>query len=243
MPRFYDPQPITANQPLVLGQNAAHHATRVLRLNTGDELTLFNGEGGEWDARIKQIEGKTVTVLPHTFRDIDRTPSRQVTLWLPLIKGDRLDWALQKVTEMGAARICLYTSERTEVRLKDKRLEKKQQRWQHTLISACEQCGMNRLPELMVPQPLSHLLESGPQGTGLLAQPNSEPLAKVLPKDDSPLTLLTGPEGGFSPAERQAAKDTGCNAFSLGERVLRAETAPVAVLGGIWGLAVDTAQT
>lgn len=236
MPRFFDPQVLTANQPASLCDAAAHHAVRVLRMNVGDELTLFNGAGGEWQARIDSVGKKVVSVLPLAFSAENRAARLRIHLWLPLIKGERLDWALQKATEMGAASIQLYTSERTEVQLKGERAEKKLGQWQQILISACEQCGLNLLPQLHAPTALSQLWGKTTTPLKLLAHPGESPL-KVDALAAAEVTLVTGPEGGFSPAELTQANANGFTPFSLGERVLRAETAPVALMAALYMLA------
>lgn len=235
MSRFFDPQPLQLDQPTTLDARAAHHAVNVLRLGVGDEMTLFNGKGGEWQARLTSVDKKAVTVLPFRFHDNDRTPVRQAHLWLPLIKGERLDWALQKATELGAASIQLYASERTEVRLKEERLERKLAQWRDIVISACEQCGLNRIPEILPPQPLSQLWEQPRAPLRLMAAPGQPALARATLVASS-FTLLTGPEGGFSAGEMTQAQAAGFTLFSLGERVLRAETAPAALLAAIWAL-------
>jgi 16S rRNA (uracil1498-N3)-methyltransferase len=232
MPRFFDPQTLRQNQPAALDEAAAHHAIHVLRLREGTELTLFNGTGGEWLARIEKTGKQSVTVLPLAFLPDNREPSLKAHLWLPLIKGERLDWALQKATEMGVASIQLYISERTEVQLKGERLEKKLGQWQRILVSACEQCGLNRLPQIFPPVALSTLWPTACTPLKLIAHPDASSLSPNA-LDVSELTLLTGPEGGFSLAELEHARAKGFTPFSLGERVLRAETAPVALLAAL----------
>lgn len=235
MPRFFDPQDFVQDQPATLGDNAAHHAVNVLRMATGDVVTLFNGSGGEWQARLVEVGHKQVTVLPLAFNPVNRTPPARAHLWLPLIKGERLDWALQKATELGATSIRLYTSERTEVRLKDERLDKKLEQWRSIAINACEQCGLNVLPEILPPLPLAQLWACAGDDLKLIAHPGRAPLDFAHHRH-SDFILLTGPEGGFSPAELEQAQRAGFTAFSLGERILRAETAPVALLAAIWAL-------
>lgn len=235
MPRFYDPQAFSENCSTPLGEAASHHALRVLRMAAGDELTLFDGRGGEWQARLLDTSGKKAQVLPLQFNADNRTPTLAVHLWLPLIKGERLDWALQKACEMGAASIQLYTSERTEVRLKAQRLDKKLGQWQQVLVAACEQCGLNLLPELHAPQPLSQLWPTSRSHLKLIAHPGEKALgAEAFSGDQA--TLVTGPEGGFSANELDAGQRQGFASFSLGERVLRAETAPVALLAALYTL-------
>lgn len=236
MARFYDPQLFSHNTLTTLCEGASHHAQRVLRLSVGDTLTLFNGQAGEWQATIEQADKHSLQVRPSLFNPTDRTPVIDIHLWLPLIKGDRLDWALQKATEMGACSIQLYTSERTEVRLKPQRLEKKQRQWQKILITACEQCGLNRLPRLHPPQPLATLWPAATTDRRLVAVPTDGALIGQQQQrlSEAAVTLLTGPEGGLSAVEQQAAEQHGFTTFTLGERVLRAETAPIALMAALY---------
>lgn len=233
--RFFDPQRFQAGRPAELGPHASHHIGKVLRMRAGDPLTLFNGEGGEWSATLEAVDKKTVTVVPHTFVDIDRTAPRPVTLGLPLIKGDRMDFAIQKAVEMGAAAIRVLESERTEVRLKGERENKKLEHWRQMAISACEQCGLNRPPVVDGVLPLNTFMDQA-RGLRLIAHPGERPLDATAVRDASAIALLTGPEGGFSDDELAAARQAGFHGFALGERVLRAETAPVALLASLWTL-------
>lgn len=233
--RFFDPQRFQASRPAELGPHASHHIGKVLRMRPGDPLTLFNGEGGEWSATIEAVDKKAVTVLPDAFLDLDRAAPRPVTLGLPLIKGDRMDFAIQKAVEMGAAAIQVLESERTEVRLKGERESKKLEHWRQVAISACEQCGLNRPPVVDGVMPLKTFIDQA-QGLRLIAHPGERPLDAVAVRDATTLSLLTGPEGGFSDDELAAARQAGFHGFALGERVLRAETAPVALLASLWTL-------
>ena len=233
--RFFDPQRFQAGRPAELGAHASHHIGKVLRMRPGDPLTLFNGEGGEWSARLEAVDKKTVTVLPETFVDIDRAAPCPVTLGLPLIKGDRMDFAIQKAVEMGAAAIQVLESERTEVRLKGERESKKLEHWRQVAISACEQCGLNRPPVVTGVVALKTFIDQA-QGLTLIAHPGERPLDAAAVREASAISLLTGPEGGFSDDELAAARQAGFLGFALGERVLRAETAPLALLASVWTL-------
>ncbi|MEQ8260165.1 MAG: 16S rRNA (uracil(1498)-N(3))-methyltransferase [Alcanivorax sp.] len=233
--RFFDPQRFHASRPAELGPHASHHIGKVLRMRPGDPLTLFNGEGGEWSATIEAVDKKAVTVLPDAFLDLDRAAPRPVTLGLPLIKGDRMDFAIQKAVEMGAAAIRILESERTEVRLKGERENKKLEHWRQVAISACEQCGLNRPPVVDGVMPLKTFIDQA-QGLRLIAHPGERPLDAAAVRGATTLSLLTGPEGGFSDDELAAARQAGFHGFALGERVLRAETAPVALLASLWTL-------
>jgi 16S rRNA (uracil1498-N3)-methyltransferase len=234
MRRFYDRQDFRIDTIVSLGDDASHHIGKVLRMQTGDELTLFNGEGGEWRARIEAIGKRDVQVRPLEYLANDRTANIPVTLGLPLIKGDRMDYALQKATELGAHEFHLLITERSEVRLNGDRQDKRLGHWQQVVISACEQCGLNRVPVVHAPMPLPDFVAAADTDLKLLAHPGEQKLDPDTLCQAASITLLTGPEGGLSPREREAAAVAGFQSFALGQRVLRAETAPAALLAAIW---------
>lgn len=234
MRRFYDNQLFHIAQAAELGEDASHHISRVLRMQPGDEIVLFNGQGGEWQARIDSIGKRHVSVVPLLHQPDDRTPSCKVHLALPLIKGDRMDYALQKATELGAASFQLLSTERTDVRLDGGRTEKRMQHWQQVIISACEQCGLNRIPDLRAPVALADYLQQQRDGVCLIAHPGEAAIGITALQQFTSIHLLTGPEGGFSPAEIEMARAQRFQPFALGQRVLRAETAPTALLAAIW---------
>lgn len=236
--RFFDNQPFVAGQQFELGDAASHHISKVLRMNRGDALLLFNGTGGEWQAVIEEVRKKTVVVEVTAFTATNRQPPLAARLLLPLLKADRLDYALQKSVELGVSAIQLLITERTEGRFSHDKLEKKMQHWQQVIISACEQCGLNILPDLLPPLRLADVL-SEMQNTPslkLIAHPGEQPLSQRLVLNANKIDLLTGPEGGFSTAEITLAQAAGFQCFALGERVLRAETAPPVLLAALWAI-------
>ena len=232
--RFFDDQDFLSGQAVELGASASHHIGKVLRMAVGDELVVFNGRGGEWLASIAAISKKAVTIEPQGFTDEDRTAPLAVTVALPMIKGERMDYAIQKATELGAAQIVVLDTERCEVRLKGERQEKKLGQWQQVAISACEQCGLNRPPQVTGVRSLKDWLSGDLPDLRLIAHPGKSPFSPAALKGTAELALLTGPEGGFSDEELRAAEENGFVAFALGNRVLRAETAPVALLAALW---------
>ena len=151
--RFYDDQSFADNNEFVLGTEPSHHIARVLRMREGEALTVFNGRGGEWPATISAVHKQAVTISTGTQLTDNRTPDMAVTIALPAIKGERMDTAVQKATELGARRFQLLQTEHSDVRLSGDRLQKKLGHWQRVAISACEQCGMNLIPEKLKPQP------------------------------------------------------------------------------------------
>ena len=232
--RFFDPQPFSVGIQADLGELASHHIGRVLRMRVDDEIDLFNGEGGEYRARIVAISKKAVTVLPQSFEQDDRIAPRAVTLALPLIKGERMDYAIQKATEMGVHAIQLLQCERSDVRLNQEREEKKREHFRQVAISACEQCGMNRVPAIYPVMTLSDYLQQTTQPVKLIAHPGEKKADYAALLAGGEISLVTGPEGGFSAEELALAEQAGYEAFALGARVLRAETAPVALLAALW---------
>lgn len=232
--RFFDDQDFQPGLTTELGSNASHHIGKVLRMAVGDELVVFNGRGGEWSARISAISKKAVEVALLAFSADDRSAPLAVTVALPMIKGERMDYAIQKATELGAARIVVLETERCEVRLKGERQDKKLAHWQQVAVSACEQCGLNRPPQVEGVMALKDWLASALPSLKLIAHPGERPFSPQALQGIAELALLTGPEGGFSDDELQAAQQAGFTPFALGNRVLRAETAPVALLAALW---------
>lgn len=232
--RFFDDQDFQAGQVAELGAAASHHIGKVLRMAPGEDIEVFNGRGGEFQARIDSISKKAVAIEVLSFSHVNRTPPLAVTVALPMIKGDRMDYAIQKATEMGAAQIVVLDTERCEVRLKGERADKKLAQWQAIAISACEQCGLNIPPQVSGVENLKNWLGSELPDHRLVAHPGEQPFDPAVLERADALALLTGPEGGFSDEELSAARDAGFTPFALGERVLRAETAPVALLAALW---------
>ena len=239
MPRFYCPAPLQPDALLNLPPQAARHV-QVLRMQPGQALTLFNGEGGEFAATVTQMGRSEVQVRIGIHQPLDRVPCRAVTLALGMPANERMDWLVEKATELGFSGLQPLMTERSVLRLSGERAEKKVAHWQSVAVAASEQCGGNRVPQL---QPVSTLaawlaqLPAAAVGARLLLswQPPCQALrdaaAQLAP--DLPITLLSGPEGGLSPAEEAAALACGFVAVSLGQRTLRAETAALAALAAL----------
>jgi len=234
MPRFHCPVPLAAGQELDLPAGAARHA-QVLRLQPGDTVTLFNGEGGEWEATITRMGRSDVAVRVDLHQPLEREAPRAVRLALGMPANERMDWLVEKAAELGAMAIDPLIAERSVLRLSGERATKKQAHWQAIAVAACEQCGRNRVPAVGTPQDLGRWLAAlrhdGPKLVLSLGD-DTRPLAECLAgaPADAPVLLLSGPEGGLSPAEVQAAQAQGFQPVTLGSRVLRAETAPLAAL-------------
>lgn len=236
--RLYCELALSPGAEIALPEAAAHHALSVLRLQPGDALTLFNGEGGEYSATLVAVSKREARARLLGFEATERESPLDLTLALGISAGERMDHSLQKATELGVSAIVPLATERSVVKLSAERADRRLQHWQHVVIAACEQCGRNRVPAVAPVQPLFHYLAQPQAGkTLLLLSPDaSKPLKRVAPA--AAAVILVGPEGGFAPAEYQAAKAGGFEPVSLGPRVLRTETAPVAalaVLQALWG--------
>lgn len=227
MPRLYCETPLHAGLQLALPAGAARHV-QVLRLQPGDPLTLFDGRGGEYDAVVEHMGRSEVRAQVQDHRNVECEAPVAVHLAVGMPANERMDWLVEKATELGAASIQPLLAERSVLRLAGERAQKKQAHWQGVAIAACEQSGRNRVPTVHAVQPLGAWLASQPPGLVLSLRAGTQPLAAVAP--GAALTLLSGPEGGLSPAEEDAALARGWQPVQLGPRVLRAETAPLAAL-------------
>jgi len=233
--RFFIDAPLSLGRhPLPEAQ--AHYIGRVLRLAAGDALQLFDGSGQEFVGELVEVGKKSVQVeLREQFAGLAESPLR-IHLGQGLSRGERMDWAIQKATELGVAEITPLLSERCEVRLKDERADKRLAHWRQIAVSACEQCGRSRVPLIHPPLPLDAWLEQTAAELKLVLHPVAAPLASHA--RPTSLAFLIGPEGGLSEAEVQQAQRAGYHAARLGPRVLRTETAPVVALSvaqQLWG--------
>ncbi len=229
MPRFFCPAPLVTGLALSLPAGAARHV-QVLRLQPGDVITLFNGEGGEFDATVIRMGRSDVEVEVGVHRAVEREASRAVHLLAGITANERMDWLVEKATELGVASITPLVAERSVLKLKGERAEKKLAHWQGVAVAAAEQCGRNRVPTVHPAVTLSEWLKKAPPGERwvLSLSEGTRPLSEMAGTDT--VTVLSGPEGGLSPAEETAALAAGFAPVTLGPRVLRAETAPLAVL-------------
>lgn len=230
MNRFYIETELNTGNTIELTESVFHHWVRVLRAKEQDQAIFFNGKGGEYIVTLTEINKKNAFVSIDQFNSIDRTAPVKVILGQVMSKGDRMDYAIQKATELGVTTIQLLTSERCEMRLRYERDQKKLDHWQSIAIAACEQCGMNKVPNVLAPISLTDWVKSAqlPQSRFVLA-PNKDQENVVL-NSQPDLALLIGPEGGLSEAEIDAANQNHFRNWCIGDRVLRTETAPVVAL-------------
>ncbi|WP_445404700.1 16S rRNA (uracil(1498)-N(3))-methyltransferase [Acinetobacter vivianii] len=229
MNRFYIETELNTGNTVELTESVFHHWVRVLRAKEQEQAIFFNGKGGEYVVTLTQINKKNAFVSVDQFDAADRTAPFKVTLGQVMSKGDRMDYAIQKATELGVTTIQLLTSERCEMRLKYDRDQKKLDHWQSVAIAACEQCGMNRVPEILAPISLTDWVESDLPESRFVLAPNKDQ-NNVLLNSSPDLALLIGPEGGLSEAEINIANQNNFKNWCIGDRVLRTETAPVVAL-------------
>jgi len=244
MPRFYCAQALQTGASIELSDTTARHV-QVLRMQPSQTITLFNGAGGEFEAVIEHMGRQNVRVLVGAHNAIEREASRQVHLAVVMPANDRMDWLVEKATELGVRRITPLISQHSVFRLQGERAEKKLAHWQAVAISACEQCGRNTLPQIEALQNLSTWLQSdwvahlqntqdahsAIQAAVLSLHPSTQGLSEWATKNQSTSwLLLSGPEGGLNDEEDALARAKGFAAVNLGDRVLRAETAALAAL-------------
>jgi len=229
--RIYQPLLLKPGLLLQLDEKASHHLARVLRAKIGDFLVIFNGQGGEHQAVIKQINKKNIEVEILGFVPKETESLLSLQLAQGMARGEKMDFIVQKAVELGVKRIIPLVTERCNVRLSEERGEKRLQHWQSVVISACEQSGRNELPEIVSPLPLLDWLPQVLTDYRFVLSPHTHQTLSVsaIPPAAS-ITLLVGPEGGLTEQEVQLAVDHGFLPLQLGPRTLRTETAALAAL-------------
>ncbi|HMS26085.1 MAG TPA: 16S rRNA (uracil(1498)-N(3))-methyltransferase [Burkholderiaceae bacterium] len=245
-PRFHCPLPIHTGDNVNLPAGAARHV-QVLRKQPGDSLILFSGsaQGGEFEATIEHMGRNDVRVVIGAHNTIEREPVNQVHLAIGVPANDRMDWLVEKATELGVNSIQALMTERSVLRLSGERAEKKRIHWQAIAIAACEQCGRNQIPTIHPVMSLQNWLSDFPNSADdsmpisnkllLSLQPESIPIKsqRHTEKSAQQFIFLSGPEGGFSLSEESAALNKGFTPISLGNRVLRAETAALVAMAAL----------
>lgn len=218
-------------EPCTLRGEAANHVARVLRLNVGDALTVFDGEGAEYSARIAAVSRDEVRIVPGERRANERESFLRLTLVQSISRGERMDWVVQKAVELGVTRIVPVLTERSVVRLDAAQAHSKQRHWRGIAVSACEQSGRAQLPEITAAVPLAVWLAGlAPGGLRVLPSPDGTAGLAALPPLAPEVLVLIGPEGGLSEREAGAVLGSGFRPVRLGPRVLRTETAAVVAL-------------
>ena len=249
MPRFFVAAPLVAGETLSLPDDVVRHV-QVLRLQTGDALDLFDGKGGEYRAHLLEIGKRTAIVQLDEFVAREAEPPYRITLAQGVAGGDKMDWLIEKAVELGVSRVLPLTTAKSVVRLQGERAVKRRDHWQALTRAACEQCGRNRVPQVEPLADLRHWLAALAQADGtskpgngalkLMLSPRGAQQFDTLPRaaPSSGVILLIGPEGGLSETEEDEARACGFLAVGLGPRILRTETAGIAVLAALaarWG--------
>lgn len=236
--RLYLDSPLSENQTLCLDGEHLNYIANVLRLKAGTLLSVFNGQGGEYSATLTTISKRNAELHIGHFTNTSYESPLHITLAQCVSRGERMDFTLQKATELGVSRIIPVFSERCTVSLKGDRLEKRLHHWQGIIRSACEQSGRNTLPELLSATDFSPFVQQETSPHKIILDPTSphklDSLAML-----THITLLVGPEGGFSDREREQAYTTGFKGIQLGPRILRTETAAIACIGALQTLQGD----
>lgn len=238
-PRIFTDAPLDSGQTVFLDDKAAHHIGKVLRMQSGQPLILFNGDGANYPAELDEVGKKRVSARILAREESTCEPRLKILLGQVISKGDRMDYAVQKSTELGVATIVPLTSERCDVRLTGGREEKRIRHWQQVAVSAAEQCGRATVPTVA---PMASLadwfgLSESCDRRLVLHHRTEQPLSAMTPPHIG-VALLVGPEGGLSEPEIEAARASGFSPAAMGPRVLRTETAPVAAITlcqWLWG--------
>ena len=237
--RIYTTQRLARQIGIELEGPASHYLTRVLRLAIGDSITLFNGDGRDYSAQISGIQRQQVVLKVISSEFPENESPLKITLVQAISRGERMDYALQKATELGVFEIQPVTSRRVEVRLDAKRLSKRVAHWQGVVVSACEQSGRAMVPEVKTPVSLADWIGKTDQFPRLVLDPLAASSLSSIKVDCDELSLLVGPEGGFSHEEMKLLETGGVVAVSLGRRILRTETAGPAAIAILQALVGD----
>ena len=225
VPRIYEPGPLSSHALLDLSEDGANHIGRVLRMQAGQELVLFDGRGGQYPATIQAVGKKQVQVQLAELDPVEVESPLAIHFGQVISRGDKMEFTIQKSVELGVTVITPLFSERCGVKLNGERLDKKLEQWQKIAISACEQCGRNRIPEIRPAMELAAWLAEPTEELKLNLHPRAPYSINTLPEPSHGIRLLIGPEGGLSAAEIELAREQGFADMLLGPRVLRTETA------------------
>ena len=227
MPRFFLDTPILPHATFELDSRAAQHV-RVLRLREGEAITLFNGTGGEVPATLSRIDKRTVEIATGEQVGVERESATRITLYAALIANDRMDWMIQKATELGVAAIQPLYSERSQRIPGD--VNKRAEHWRGVVIAACEQCGRNQLPTVQAPIALSDAMAATSGANNVLM--DADGLAAPV-GGAAAVNVFVGPEGGYSPNELALLRAHCDTKLRIGQTVLRAETAAIAAVSAL----------
>lgn len=229
IPRFYINQPLAIGLELNLPDDIHRHAIQVLRLKMEERLIFFNGEGGEYLASLNFVKKRQSKAVILSFDEVNRESSLNVTLAIAMIKQDKMDFAIQKAVEMGVEKIKPLYTNRSVIKLKANRLEKKLMHWQGIIKAASEQSGRTSVPKIDLPASLDSWLKTSSATLQLAMLPGNYPsIATVAPPENQKVSLIIGPEGGFTDQEVDLLLSSDVKGIQVGPRILRAETAVIA---------------
>ncbi len=244
-PRFYCTETMVIDSIIELPEKIRHHATHVLRLKQGDNVTLFDGHGGEFSAQITHNNKSHTSAIITKHSDIERESSLKIEIAQAICVNEKMDWVIQKSVELGANRIQPISTKRSIVRLSHDRATKRLHHWQQIVIAACEQCGRNKIPEVLSLSTLTDWLNIKNEHTlashtnyVLSTTANGNLKNHTKPLSTNTITILIGPEGGLTPEEEESALLKGFIPLRLGKRILRTESAALATIAAmqaLWG--------
>jgi len=239
VPRFYVDAPLRSGASCTLPEEAAHHALHVLRLRGGDEVTLFNGRGGEYAGRIASLGKRELLIDVLQHRAVEREAPLHMVLVQGVSTGERMDFTIRKAVELGVAEVRPVLAAASVARPRGERAAARREHWQKVAISACEQCGRNRIPEVRELVPVQEALKLDESGKILLSPRAELRFSEACRRVENAVTIAAGPEAGFNADEEAAFLDAGYVPAKLGARVLRTETAALAALAALNALRGD----
>ncbi len=237
--RLYTSQALSSTGSVEMTGSASHYLTRVLRKSEGDQVTLFNGDGWNYSGEIYEVLHQSVFIKLVGRQFPNNESELKITLVQAISRGERMDYSLQKATELGVYRIQPLMCHRVEVRLDEKRKAKRLAHWQGVVVSASEQCGRATIPDVTEPLSLQEWLQSSSLGSRLILDPQAQTSLSSVAVINNAVSILVGPEGGFSDEEMELAVKNGVTAVSLGPRVLRTESAGPAAITILQTIAGD----
>lgn len=239
--RIHVDQSLTKGGETILSLQAAVHVSKVLRLRAGDALVLFNGDGEDYTSELIAVTPREIRARILSSQAVSTESPLRITLAQALARGEKMDWIVQKATELGVARITPLLTERSAVKLDAARADKRIEHWRAVMVSACEQCGRARVPEIDAPQPLPAWLAAldASLATRLALLPDGDFAPRALGGINADTLLAVGPEGGFGQADVDALRAAGFRGLRLGPRVLRTETAGIAAIAVLQALYGD----
>ena len=234
MNRFYHSKPININENIVMDDFAAHHALKVMRLKNNDQLILFNGDGSDITGQVINISKRQVKVSIKSKKNIRSESNLRVILLQALTSSEKMDLIIQKTTELGISEIQPIVCERSIVKIKKEKIEKKLSHWRQVTIAACEQCGRAKVPKIHEPENIIKYLErtiESDKDTKIILSPEaSKSLDNIAPNIKQDIKVLIGPEGDFTKQELDYSIQKGFSPIKIGPRILRTETAPICIL-------------